>query len=218
MAEDLARHLDLDLSVRLWDGTLIPLGSGVSSDLAITIAAPGVISSLLRRPTLDRLIRHYAHGQIGFEGGTLIDVGERLASGGNRKRLKQLSKRRLIGHLWPFLFAPATKPERSRDYAGDAEGAGRFPRGKGLKVEVSQLDRIGLADRDAVGVRFFKEEGLPGGEPEMGILRERQGFGAREGQEPFGEAEKDQKAGERHQQVDRQRTGGWGTLRHGGQR
>jgi cyclopropane-fatty-acyl-phospholipid synthase len=125
LVEDLARHLDMDLSVRLWDGALIPLGSHVTDDLAITIASPGVISSLLRHPTLDRLIRHYAHGQIGFEGGTLIDVGERISAGGNRRRLKGLNKRRMLGHLWPFLFARGAKPERSRDYTGDAEGAGR---------------------------------------------------------------------------------------------
>ncbi len=124
MVEDLARHLDLDVSVRLWDGTLVPLGSGVTSDLAITIASPGVISSLLRRPTLDRLIRHYAHGQIGLEGGTLIDLGTRL-DGGGRKRLKGLNKRRLIGQLWPFLLGAAEKPERSRDYGGNEAGESR---------------------------------------------------------------------------------------------
>ena len=57
LVEDLGQRLDLDASVRLWDGTLIPLGSNVKSDLAITISSPGVISSILRRPTLDRLIR-----------------------------------------------------------------------------------------------------------------------------------------------------------------
>jgi cyclopropane-fatty-acyl-phospholipid synthase len=82
IASELASHLDLDLSVRLWDGSVVPLGSNVRSDLAITIASPGVISSLLRRPTLDRLIRHYAHGHIGFEGGTLIDIGAKIQSGG----------------------------------------------------------------------------------------------------------------------------------------
>ena len=41
----------------------------------LTIAGPGVIASMLRRPTLDRLIRLYAKGRIGLEGGTLIDLG-----------------------------------------------------------------------------------------------------------------------------------------------
>jgi cyclopropane-fatty-acyl-phospholipid synthase len=126
LAQDLARHLDLDVSVRLWDGTLVPLGSHVESGLAITIGSPGVISSLLRRPTLDRLIRHYAHGHIGFEGGTLIDLGKRLDGGtGARKRLKGLSKTRLLGHLWPFLLAPGKKPEASRGYGGNEAGEGR---------------------------------------------------------------------------------------------
>lgn len=125
LVEDLGQRLDLDASVRLWDGTLIPLGSNVKSDLAITISSPGVISSILRRPTLDRLIRHYAHGQVGFEGGTLIDLGAQLADGGSRKQLKKLKKRRLLSQLWPFLLAPAEKPKRSRDYAGDEGGEGR---------------------------------------------------------------------------------------------
>ncbi len=125
IAEDLTHHLDLDLSVRLWDGTLIPLGANVESGLAITIASPGVISSLLRRPTLDRLIRHYARGHIGFEGGTLIDLGKSLDGAGHRRSVKGLSKRRLINRLWPFLFAPGERLDRSRAYDGDAAGEGR---------------------------------------------------------------------------------------------
>jgi cyclopropane-fatty-acyl-phospholipid synthase len=125
LAEDLASHLDLDCSVRLWDGSLVPLGRNVASQLAITISSPGVISSLLRRPSLDRLIRHYAHGHLGFEGGTLIDLGSQLGEGGSRKQLRSLNKRRLFTQLWPFLLAPAEKPERSRDYGGDEEGIGR---------------------------------------------------------------------------------------------
>lgn len=125
LVEDLSKHLDLNASVRLWDGTVVPLGQNVDTELAITIGSPGVISSLLRRPTLDRLIRHYAHGQIGFEGGTLIDLGSQLADGGSRKRLKSLNKKRLLGQLWPFLIAKGVKPERSRDYSGDEGGEGR---------------------------------------------------------------------------------------------
>ncbi|MBX2805648.1 MAG: class I SAM-dependent methyltransferase [Hyphomicrobiales bacterium] len=126
MVAELARHLDLDLSVKLWDGVRIPLGAAVSSDLAITIKSPGVISSLLHRPTLDRLIRHYAHGHIGFEGGTLIDIGAKVQSGEKQgRRLKAVRKRHMIGRLWPFLIARGEKLERSRSYDGDADGQGR---------------------------------------------------------------------------------------------
>jgi cyclopropane-fatty-acyl-phospholipid synthase len=125
LIEELARHLDISASVRLWDGTTVPLGRGGANGVAISIAEPGVIASLLRRPTLDRLIRHYAQGQIGIEGGTLIDLGAQLSDGGTRKRLKQVNKARLLRNLLPFLFVPAAKPARSRDFAGDEIGEGR---------------------------------------------------------------------------------------------
>ncbi len=125
LAAEVAHGLDLDAKLRLWDGTRIPLGQSSESGLEITIASPGVISSLLRRPSLDRLIRHYAHGQIGLEGGTLIELGRQLSGGGSRKRLRSLSKRRILSSLWPFLLAPADPPGRSRDFEGDEEGEGR---------------------------------------------------------------------------------------------
>jgi cyclopropane-fatty-acyl-phospholipid synthase len=125
LAEELACHLDIAASIRLWDGTTVPLGRGGANGVAISIAEPGVIASLLRRPTLDRLIRHYAHGQIGIEGGTLIDLGAQLSDGGTRKRLKRINKARLFRNLLPFLFAPAARPARSRDFAGDEIGEGR---------------------------------------------------------------------------------------------
>jgi len=125
LVEELGRHLDIAASVRLWDGTTVPLGRKAANGVSISIAGPGVIASLLRRPTLDRLIRHYAHGQIAIEGGTLIDLGTQLSDGGTRKRLKNISKARLFGNLLPFLFAPGARPARARDFAGDEIGEGR---------------------------------------------------------------------------------------------
>ena len=66
LAGELGRQLQIDASLRLWDGSLVPLGPSPQGKLAITIGSAGVISSILRRPTLDRIIRHYAHGQLGF--------------------------------------------------------------------------------------------------------------------------------------------------------
>ncbi len=122
---EIAATLDLDASVKLWDGSLVPLGSNVKSPLAITIASPGVVASLLRWPTLDRLIRLYAKGRIGLEGGTLIDLGLQLQQTSTRKRMKHLGKLRVAKLLLPFLFVPADKPGRSRDYRGDETGHAR---------------------------------------------------------------------------------------------
>ncbi len=125
LIQELGRHLDIPASVRLWDGSYVPLGQSGANGVAISISEPGVIASLLRRPTLDRLIRHYAHGQIGIEGGTLIDLGNQLGDGGTRKRLKQINKAKLLASLLPFLFAPAAKPPSARDFSGDEIGEGR---------------------------------------------------------------------------------------------
>jgi cyclopropane-fatty-acyl-phospholipid synthase len=125
LASELATKLNLNASLRLWDGSVVPLGRNVTSELLVIIKAPGVISSLLRHPSLDRVIRHYAHGHIDFSGGTLIDIGEQLAFKKSRGRLKKIGKREIFEFVKPFLFAPALKPEASRGYVGDEMGAPR---------------------------------------------------------------------------------------------
>ena len=118
--------LDGHFSVRLWDGSLEPLGRDVVPGLAIRINSPGVIPSLLRRPTLDRVIRHYAHGRIDIEGGTLIDIGAPLtAAGGSRKRLRRIDKWTLAKTLWPLLIAKGDHQDTGRAFGAGATGAGR---------------------------------------------------------------------------------------------
>ena len=125
LAKELGRCLQIDASLRLWDGSLVPLGPSPRGKLAITIGSAGVISSILRRPTLDRIVRHYAHGQLGIEGGTIIDLGKRLSNSGTRKRLRQIDKRLVLKSLWPFLFSRAEAPSRSREFIGNLSGKNR---------------------------------------------------------------------------------------------
>lgn len=120
----LAERLDIDANLELWDGSRVPLGRTVTRPLAIRISEPGVIASLVRRPTLDRVIRHYALGHLSIEGGTLIDLGLPFAHGKKAGKLRAGDIWGLVRTLSPFLFAPATAPERSRDFSGDAAGAG----------------------------------------------------------------------------------------------
>ena len=122
---DMGEQLNVDLSVKLWDGSVIPLGDDVTSDLLIIIKDPGVITSLLRRPGLDGIIRHYIKGMIDFEGGTLLDVGVRLAFKHTRGRLKNIPKRDILKFAGAFLFAPTLKPGDSRGYHGDETGKPR---------------------------------------------------------------------------------------------
>ena len=70
--EHLARAIDAPFSLRLWDGTTVPLGRGAEDGPRIRIARPGVLGALLRRPTLDHLFRRYVGGDIELEDGDLI--------------------------------------------------------------------------------------------------------------------------------------------------
>ena len=115
MAATIATHLDAELSLKLWDGSIIPLGTRAPEGLAVVIADPGAISSLLRRPTLDRVIRLYMHGKIGFEGGTLIDIAGALGSKSTRRRFKNVPKMSLLWGFLPFLTAPSARLSSPRD-------------------------------------------------------------------------------------------------------
>jgi cyclopropane-fatty-acyl-phospholipid synthase len=121
----IADKLDLDASVRLWDGSIVPLGRNVRGTFTISISGPGVIGSILRRPTLDNIILNYVDGRIDFSGGTLIDFGLQLNRGGRQRNLKGLSKLALLKTLAPFFFARADKPTADHGFAGDITGRSR---------------------------------------------------------------------------------------------
>lgn len=121
--EDLARLLDLKISVQLWDGSMIPLGHHADTPYFIAISGPGVIASLLRRPGFETLTRLYSLGHIDIRGGDIISFMEVVRQKGRqRQRLAQINKGMLLGRLWPFLFVPAEKSEVQHEYADDAVG------------------------------------------------------------------------------------------------
>lgn len=132
IASDIALHLDAPLHLKLWDGTSYSCSATSSetqnSELAVVIADPGAVPSLLRRPTLDRIIRLYAHGKIDFEGGTLIDIGAVLSDKNTRKKLKNLSKLKLLKMLLPFIAMPGADVSATRSFDGDETGSNRNKR------------------------------------------------------------------------------------------
>lgn len=70
--EHLAPIVDIPYSVRLWDGTMVPLGRDATADRHFSVSGPGVLGSLLRKPSLDNLFRHYVSGHIDVHGSDLI--------------------------------------------------------------------------------------------------------------------------------------------------
>ncbi len=123
-----AQSLDLRLSVELWDGSRLPLGSNVHPELRVILRSPGVIGSLLRWPTLDNLVRHYATGQIEVAGGDLIEFFEVARTEKSRRRLKKLPASLLLRSALPFLLAPAEKTESKHAFNGDQIARSAAPR------------------------------------------------------------------------------------------
>lgn len=117
--EHLGQAFSTPVSVRLWDGSLIPLGPPTDSPFCVAISGPGVIGSLLRRPTLENLVRHYACGYIDIQGGDLMQFGDIARRPGSKARLRSLNKLFLLRQAWPFIFASAERTEVTHQFAGD---------------------------------------------------------------------------------------------------
>jgi cyclopropane-fatty-acyl-phospholipid synthase len=103
--EHVGRALDARFSVRLWDGSTVPLGTCVDPRWSLSVSGPEVFGSLLRRPSLPNLLDHYAAGRIDVVGGDPISFGEVVRAGGSRLRLRDLSKSLLIREAIPLWLA-----------------------------------------------------------------------------------------------------------------
>lgn len=119
-------ELGADLTVKLWDGSVVPLGPDARDDLLLAINTPDAIGRLLRRPRLATLVESLAAGDLAIEGGTLLDVAARRGAADRKGLLRRLDKRLVLGSLWPFLLGrqagsgrKAGGPETSHAYAGD---------------------------------------------------------------------------------------------------
>ena len=123
LLKTVAEPLNLNVSVRLWNGEVIPLGLQADGKFIISISGPGVVGSMLRRPSLEMLIRLYATGHIDFEGGDLIDFSEALKTReSNRTKLKQISKVMLAKKTLPFLFARTEVADLKQGFRDDMIG------------------------------------------------------------------------------------------------
>lgn len=116
---EIAGIADLPFSVRLWQEDPIALGQSVTPGLEFTIRSPGVISDLVRHPTVSRLIDHYATGGIAIEGGTLLDLAAGHDDDPKRRKLfKKLDKANLLKAGLPFLVGKGESPGAQTSFTG----------------------------------------------------------------------------------------------------
>ena len=115
LAEHLAQVVDLPISLRLWDGRLVPLGRQVEPGYALAIESPGVLGSILRKPTLENVLRHYVRGGIDLIGDDLISIVERIRADRRKIRFKDFSKWFVLRNALPLLLArEETDPVKHR--------------------------------------------------------------------------------------------------------
>ena len=118
LAAHLGALLDSDLTVRLWNGERIALGSRPPGDLGFAINHPRALTRLARRPRFKTLIELLAAGDLDIEGGTLIDIAHRRGEMRTRGLFRRLDKRLLLRTLAAFLFAREDKTADANAYGG----------------------------------------------------------------------------------------------------
>ena len=122
LVRDVAAKLDINAWVRLWDGSRLPLGSDPTGDLEISIAHPGVIGAILRKPTLDSILKQYIEKGIDFSGGTLVDLGREINARERGLKVKGFEALKLAAKLTPFLFDASAPSAGDQGFQGDIKG------------------------------------------------------------------------------------------------
>lgn len=113
--------LNMRFSIRLWDGSMVPLGENPDPNFFISISGPGVLGSLMRKPSYENLLFHYANGNIDIHG-DLIDFSVIAREKRPREKFKNISKLQILKRAFPLLLAPADKISVEHEYRNDAIG------------------------------------------------------------------------------------------------
>jgi len=99
-----AHHkLGLKLGFRLWDGTRAPDGWATDA-LTIAIADEGVVSSLVRRPRVDTLIKLHVDGRLALENGSIFDLAASRPQGKIGRLARGISKAKALRVARLFFF------------------------------------------------------------------------------------------------------------------
>lgn len=107
----IARLLQADLSVELWNGEVLPLGEGARHDIRLVIESPAAIGRLIRSPRRMTLIELYLGGGLDVVGGTLAQAFARYDHLRSLELGRSLDRRLLIRNALPFLTARGSRSD-----------------------------------------------------------------------------------------------------------
>jgi cyclopropane-fatty-acyl-phospholipid synthase len=121
----LIRHIgqifQVDMSAILWDGRVVPLCDKPSSDLALKICDPGVITTLLRAPKLWTAIELLLNGRIRIVNGLFFEFEPRRQDFEDKIRAglwRKIDKMTALFALAPFLLGSRKASAPTLEFAG----------------------------------------------------------------------------------------------------
>ncbi len=91
LLDDALGRLQPRFGFRLWDGSRVP-ESWPADGLMVALKDEGVVSSLVRRPGLDTLVKLHVDGRIDVVNGTIFDLAEARPVGKAARALRGISK------------------------------------------------------------------------------------------------------------------------------
>ena len=101
---ELARYLDQDISVELWDGTIIPLGPTAQRDIRFVLASPQALRRLVTSPSVVSVAELYAAGDLDIVGADPIDAMRHVDHLQFRHLPGKVNKARMLKLALPLLL------------------------------------------------------------------------------------------------------------------
>jgi cyclopropane-fatty-acyl-phospholipid synthase len=125
---ELAKHLNVDICLELWDGTIIPLGQGAQEEIRFVIGSANVLRRLLRQPSLISVAELYATGDLDIIGANPVDAMRHVDHLQFLRLPGKVNKARLLKMALPILlksYSASSFVKRFTKKAGITPSAGR---------------------------------------------------------------------------------------------
>ena len=139
---EVAAHLRADLSLRLWNGEVLPLGPNARDDIQIVVARPSVVRRLILKPGLMTLFELFANGDLRVEGGSPLEAADRWDHGRAVHLARRIDKGRVLRDALPFLLR------------ADDRGADELPAWDATGDDGVGRDRKGRRDQDFIQFHY----------------------------------------------------------------
>ncbi len=138
----IAELLQADLSLRLWNGEVLPLGPDARTDIQIVVARPSTVRRLLLKPRLMTLFEMFASGDIRIEGGSPLEAADRWEHGRAVHLAKRADKLLVARAALPFLVG------------GSDSGASELPAWDASGVDGVGAEKSKRRDQDFIQFHY----------------------------------------------------------------